>query len=113
MSKLPYKAILNSLFAYGKIKTTKARAKSSQGLAEKLISQAKTQTVSARRQLDKFLSHQNAANLFKDAKTVFSSRTSGFTRIVGLGSRLSDAANMVYLELIKDEVKAVEKTKDE
>lgn len=105
MSKLPHKAVLNSLFAHGKIQTTQARAKSAQSLAEKLISRAKTQTVSARRELAKFLVKGNADKLFSDAKNVYSQRSSGFTRITKIGDRFSDTAKMVWFELIKEEKK--------
>ncbi|MEK7565454.1 MAG: 50S ribosomal protein L17 [Patescibacteria group bacterium] len=102
MSKLPYKAILNSLFKHGKIQTTKARAKSVQSLAEKLISKAKTQTVFARRELEKFLVKENAEKLFSDAENVYAKRSSGFTRIIQLNDRFSDTAKIVRLELIKE-----------
>ncbi len=102
MSNLRYKAIVNSLFQYGKIKTTKAKAQSAQSLAEKLVTTAKQQTLAARRHLDKFLSEKTADKLFLEAKDLFSSRPSGFTRLTKIGARLSDTAQMVYLELIKD-----------
>ena len=105
MSKIPVKNLLNSLFTYGRIQTTSTNAKSVRSLAEKLITQAKLQSVNAHRKLHQNLNLAASQKLFSEAKDCYRSRTSGFTRIIKIGDRFSDTAPMVYLELIKDEIK--------
>lgn len=88
----------------GKIETTLALAKSVQGEIDKLINLAKKNSVNARRQVVKILGQ----DIFITGD--FSKRNSGYTRIIKLGQRFSDAAEMAILELI-DYKKPEEKTK--
>ena len=85
-----------------RITTTKAKAKAVKPEVEKLITLAKRGDLHARRQAlselsqDKFLVHK----LFEEIAPRYAERPGGYTRILKLGPRRSDATEMVYLELV-------------
>ncbi len=94
------------------IKTTLSRAKASRQTIEKLISLAKENTLFARRQAQKVLGEHKLVNiLFNEIGPRFSKRNSGFTRIIGLGKRRGDDAEMVIFELTEIKKKEVKKAK--
>jgi large subunit ribosomal protein L17 len=94
------------------IKTTLSRAKASRQVIEKLISLAKENTLFARRQAQKVLGeHKLVAILFNEIGPRFSKRSSGFTRIISLGKRRGDDAEMVIFELTEIKKKEVKKAK--
>jgi len=98
------------------IKTTLHRAKASRQMIEKLITLAKTNTLFARRQAQKVLGEHKLVNLlFNEIGPRFSKRSSGFTRIIGLGKRRGDNAEMVIFELTeikKKEAKKIQQAKE-
>ena len=98
------------------IKTTLHRAKAARQTVEKLITLAKTNTLFARRQAQKLLGEHKLVNLlFNEIGPRFSKRSSGFTRIIGLGKRRGDNAQMVILEFTeikKKEAKPVKHAKE-
>lgn len=97
-----------NLLTHGRIKTTKARAKESRKLVERLITLGKTGSLFSRRRAYDILSDRDLVmKLFKDVAPLFSARNSGYTRIIPLGFRRGDGADMVILELT--ERKIVEK----
>jgi large subunit ribosomal protein L17 len=90
-----------SLFKSGRITTTVQKAKEIRRLAEKMITLAKTGTLHARRQAIATLRQTDTvAELFSKVAPQHEDRTSGYTRIMRLGRRLGDAAEMCILELI-------------
>ncbi|MFA4853837.1 MAG: 50S ribosomal protein L17 [Candidatus Omnitrophota bacterium] len=94
------------------IKTTLHRAKASRQMIEKLITLAKTNTLFARRQAQKVLGEHKLVNLlFNEIGPRFSKRSSGFTRIIGLGKRRGDNAEMVIFELTEIKKKEAKKIK--
>jgi len=94
------------------IKTTLSRAKASRQTIEKLISLAKENTLFARRQAQEILGEHKLVNiLFNEIGPRFSKRSSGFTRIIGLGKRRGDDAEMVIFELTEIKKKEVKKAK--
>jgi len=99
------KALLTSLarelFLREKIKTTEAKAKEVAGFAEKQITKAKAQTVSARRRLAKNFSKPVVKKLVDEIAPKFKERKGGYTRIIKLGPRNSDGAKMAIIELVK------------
>ena len=96
-----FRALLEALFLHGAIKTTKAKAKVIKPQAEKLISLGKKGSLAARRQAHKILPKRRLVNsLFAEIAPKFKNKNSGFTRIIKLGRRLGDGAEMVKLELI-------------
>lgn len=99
--KALFRSLLVALFSHGTIKTTRAKAKAVAPQAEKLISLGRRGTLAARRQAAKALPRKQWINLlFDEIAPKFKNRNSGFTRIINLGRRLGDGAEMVRLELI-------------
>jgi large subunit ribosomal protein L17 len=90
------------LIEHERIKTTQAKAKAVKPEFERLITLAKRRDLHARRQAlsalgqDKFVVHK----LFEEIAPRYGSRNGGYTRIVKLGPRRSDSAEMVFLELV-------------
>ena len=90
------------LIEHERIKTTEAKAKAVKPEIEKLITLAKRGDLHARRQAlsalsqDKFAVHK----LFTEVAPRYADRPGGYTRILKLGPRRSDATEMVYLELV-------------
>ena len=90
------------LIEHERIRTTQPKAKALKPEFEKLITLAKRGDLHARRQAmaelnqDKFIVHK----LFEEIAPRYSSRPGGYTRIVKLGPRRSDSAEMVFLELV-------------
>jgi len=102
--------LIRQLFQYERIRTTRAKAEAVRGQAERLITLAKrgndgdeAQTVHARRLAAARLGDAQAVKkLFEDIAPRFENRQGGYTRMVKLGPRQGDAAEMVLLELIED-----------
>ena len=97
-----YKNLTVSVLRYERIKTTEAKAKEVRGRVEHVITLAKRGDLSARRAvISQFPNEPLVVNkLFDELATKYAERTSGFTRIVRLGQRLGDAAEIVQLELV-------------
>ncbi|TAM40807.1 50S ribosomal protein L17 [bacterium] len=110
------KSLARSLILAQSIKTTLHRAKAAHQMVEKLITLAKTNTLFARRQAQKLLGEHKLVNLlFNEIGPRFSKRSSGFTRIIPLGKRRGDNAEMVIFELTeikKKEAKAPKHAKE-
>ncbi len=101
----PRRALLRNLATsvvlYEKVKTTKAKAKAIQPIVERCVTQAKQGTLVARRQLLAFLTHKNAVQkMFDVLAPRYKERHGGYTRIVKIGRRLGDAAEMVQIEFV-------------
>lgn len=89
-----------NLLKYQRIKTTKAKAKRTQALAERLITLGKQNMLQSHRQAFKILDDRVAVtNLFSQIGPLFKNKSSGFSRIFGLSPRRGDGAEMVLLEL--------------
>ncbi|HEV3407310.1 MAG TPA: 50S ribosomal protein L17 [Gaiellaceae bacterium] len=96
-----YANLAVALFDHGRIKTTEAKAKEVRPLAEQMITLGKRGDVSAHRQAVAFLRSKPIAHkLFAEIAPRFADRPGGYTRIVKIGPRSGDAAEMVYLELV-------------
>ncbi|MFH1190734.1 MAG: 50S ribosomal protein L17 [Candidatus Omnitrophota bacterium] len=94
------------------IRTTLTRAKASKQMIEKLVTLGKKNTLFARRQAQKVLGEHKLVNLlFNDIAPRFANRNSGFTRIMGLGKRRGDNAEMVIFEFTVLKVKEAKKVK--
>jgi large subunit ribosomal protein L17 len=99
--KALYANLTASLIEHGRIKTTVAKAKEVRPVAEEMITLGRRGDVPARRQALKFLRSQDVVHkLFSDVGPRFSDRAGGYSRIVKLGPRQGDAAEMAYLELV-------------
>ena len=99
--KALYANLTASLIEHGRIKTTVAKAKEVRPVAEEMITLGRRGDVPARRQALKFLRSQDVVHkLFSDVGPRFADRDGGYSRIVRIGPRLGDAAELVYLELV-------------
>src|ERR671936_817641 len=96
-----YANLAGSLIEHGRIKTTEAKAKAVKPFAEQMITLGKRGDLAARRQaIAKLRSQDVVPVLFSEVAPGFTERPGGYTRIVKLGPRAGDAAEMVYLELV-------------
>lgn len=97
--------MVRSLIEHERIETIKARAKEVRRLAESVITLTKDDTVASRRHAFSVLGDRDMVmKLFKETGPLFKSRTSGFTRIIPIGFRKGDGADMVILELTEKTV---------
>lgn len=99
--KALHRNMVTSLFRYGRIRTTKAKAQAVRRSAEKLITRAKVDTVHNRRIVSSRLFDEGiVAKLFTDIAQRMKERPGGYTRIIKLGERQGDASEVVILELV-------------
>ena len=99
--KALYSNLAGALLEHGRIQTTEAKAKAVKPFAEKMITLGKRGDLSARRKaLSELRSPDVVSHLFSEDAPRFAERPGGYTRIVKLGQRQGDAAEMVYLELV-------------
>ncbi|MHB8806072.1 MAG: 50S ribosomal protein L17 [Anaerolineaceae bacterium] len=105
--------LIKQLFTHDKIKTTRAKAQAIRGEAEKLITVAKNSSKGS--EIDKVNARRLAASKLNNAAAVkrlfdniaprFEDRNGGYTRVIKLGPRKGDDAEMVLLELVENEKK--------
>ena len=99
--KALYANLAGALIEHGRIKTTEAKAKEVRPIAEQLITLARRGDLSARRRAIAYLRSADVVHrLFTDVAPRFAERPGGYSRIVKLGPRPGDAAEMAYLELV-------------
>jgi large subunit ribosomal protein L17 len=118
--------LVQSLFEHGRVKTTLPKAKEVQGFAEKLITMARTGTLTARRRVIAALQDRRVVDsnqdfilndkgnavtviqrLFNEVAPRYKGRSGGYTRITKLAKwRIGDGGSLVQLELISDDQKA-------
>ena len=111
------KALLRSLvtffFQKERIRTTLSKAKATRPIAEKMITLAKTNSLHTRRQALQYIYNKDAVKkLFEDIGPRFTERPGGYTRIIKLGPRAGDGAEMAILELVGSEFKKKDKKKE-
>ncbi|HLE15807.1 MAG TPA: 50S ribosomal protein L17 [Anaerolineales bacterium] len=102
--------LITQLFTHERIRTTRAKAEAVRGQAERLITLAKrgndageAKMVHARRLAAARLSNPEVVRkLFDEIAPRFEDRPGGYTRMLKLGPRVGDAAEMVLLELVED-----------
>ena len=99
------KAMLRAMVTYllenGQIKTTLSRAKEVAPLAEKMITLSKKNDLAAYRQALAFITKEDVAHkLFTEMNQKYMSRDGGYTRIVRMGPRKGDAAEMAIIQLV-------------
>ena len=97
-----YRNLTVSVLRYERIKTTEAKAKEVRGRVERMITLAKRGDLTARRAvIAEFPNEPLVINkLFDEIAPKYADRTSGYTRIVRIGERRGDAAEIVQLELV-------------
>jgi large subunit ribosomal protein L17 len=99
--ELMLRNLASSILLYEKVKTTKAKALAVRTLVERSITAAKVGDLNARRGLIKVLLQKNAVKKTLEVLGVrYKTRPGGYTRIVKLGARQGDGAQMVQIELV-------------
>jgi len=103
--KAPREALLRNLAAsvilYEKVTTTQAKAKAVKPLVEKAITKGKTPTLASRRTLMSFFYTEHPVKkIFEVLGPRYQNRAGGYTRIIKLGPRKNDGADMVQIELV-------------
>ncbi len=97
--------LVASLFLHGKIETTYTRAKAAQRLAERLITEAKENTVAAHRLVAQSIPNplrRSVVNkLFKEIAPRYEGRSGGYTRVIKASVRKGDAAQEAVLMLVE------------
>jgi large subunit ribosomal protein L17 len=101
------RAMLNnmatSLFEHGRVITTEAKAKELRPFAEKLITLARRGDLHARRLVErKIKSRETLSRLFSEIGPRFAARPGGYTRILKLGHRAGDGADVARIELLSE-----------
>jgi large subunit ribosomal protein L17 len=92
---------VSSLFEHGKIETTVTRAKETKRMADKMITLGKRGDLHARRQALAYIYNENIVKkLFDEIAPNYSDRKGGYTRIVRIGPRNGDGAEMAIVELL-------------
>lgn len=93
--------LVTSLFRDERIKTTETRAKEVKSIAEKLVTDAKQGDLAARRRALAYIYEEEVVRkLFDKIAPKYAERPGGYTRIVKVGYRRGDAAEMVLLEFV-------------
>ena len=108
--KALYSNLAGALIEHGRIRTTVTKAKAVKPLAEQMITLGRRGDLHARRQATSFLRSRDVVHkLFAEVAPLFKDRPGGYTRIVKIGPRPGDSAEMAYLELVDEEYVAKER----
>jgi large subunit ribosomal protein L17 len=106
------RSLVTSFLEKERIRTTLAKAKATRPLAEKMITLGKKNSLHSRRLALRFLYKREVVKkLFDEIGPRFSERPGGYTRIIKVGPRAGDGAEMAILELVGTEFKKKEKKK--
>ena len=100
------RGMVTLLLENGKIETTLTRAKEVRSMAEKMITLGKKNTLASRRAALAYITKEDVVTkLFSEIAPAYANRNGGYTRILKLGPRRGDAAEMAIVALVeKDEV---------
>lgn len=97
-----FRSLMRSLVLEGRIKTTEAKAKSVKAEIEKLVTKAKNSGEKARRDILKYLPHDDVVSkIISEIAPLYKTRPGGYTRIIRLSSRKKDNAPMVMMEWVE------------
>ncbi len=93
--------LTTQLLEYGKIETTLSRAKEVRCMAEKMITLGKTNTLHTRRQALGYITKEDVVTkVFAEIAPKYAERNGGYTRIMKMGPRRGDAAEVAIIELV-------------
>ena len=96
-----HKALATALVEHEKIKTTLAKAKSLSAFTDKLVTKAKKGDLASEKIIRHYLGERAAKKLIKEIGSKLKDKKGGYTRILRLGRRLSDGAEMAQIEFTK------------
>ena len=106
--------LVTNVIEHERIKTTVTRAKAARPLVERMITLGKRDTLATRRRAAAFLMTPSATQkLFADIAPRFTDRAGGYTRIIHVGFRVGDGANLAILELLGSKLRKKERKKDQ
>ncbi len=95
------RSLAESVILYEKVKTTAAKAKAVRPLVEKMITVGKTNTLTSRRKLQSFFYTENSVKkILEVLGPRFKERKGGYTRIIKIGPRKGDGAQVAQIELV-------------
>ena len=95
------RAMVTFLLEKGSIETTVTRAKEVRSMTEKMITMAKKNTLHSKRQAHAFVTKEDVVKkLFDEVAPKYKERPGGYTRIIRIGPRRGDAAEMAIIELV-------------
>jgi large subunit ribosomal protein L17 len=99
--KMMMRNLATSLFLHGRVETTTAKAKELRRFAEPLITRAKRGDLHARRLVARYVTDDTAiTRLFTEIGPRYRERPGGYTRVLHLGHRPGDAADIAIIELV-------------
>ena len=99
--------LVTSLLEHGRLMTTLPKAKEIRPLAEKMITLGKRDTLAARRQVHSYLlKDATAQKVFSAIAPKFADRNGGYSRIIKLGNRKGDGADLAIIELLGSDLSA-------
>ena len=99
--KAMLRSMVTDLLEHGKITTTVTRAKEVSAMAEKMITLGKAGDLHSKRQVFSYVTRESVANkLFNEIAPEYEGRNGGYTRIVKIGPRRGDAAEMAVIQLV-------------
>jgi large subunit ribosomal protein L17 len=97
-----FRNLVADLFRYSKVVTTEAKAREIRGLAEKIITLGKDNTLSSRRRALSYITDKNLVDkIFTEVAPKYAQRPGGYTRLLKLGHRPGDGAPTCKLELVE------------
>ena len=95
------RAMVTFLLEKGKIETTVTRAKEVRALADQMITLGKQNNLHAKRQVFSFVTKESVANkLFNEIVPKYETKNGGYTRVIKIGPRRGDSAEMAIIELV-------------
>lgn len=95
------KGLVTILLEKGKLETTVTRAKEVSALADKMVTLGKANTLAARRQALAFITREDVVvKLFDSIAPLYTERNGGYTRVLKLGPRRGDGAEMALIEMV-------------
>ena len=96
------KGLVTYLLENGRLETTVYRAKEVRALTDKMITLGKKNTLAAKRQALAFITKEEVVvKLFNEIAPSYADRTGGYTRVLKIGPRRGDGAEMAIIELVK------------
>lgn len=95
------RAMVTYLFENGKIETTVTRAKEVRSMAEKMVTLGKKEDLHSKRQVFSYITKETVAKkVIDEYASKYADRNGGYTRIIKIGARRGDAAEMAIIELV-------------
>lgn len=99
--KALFKSLMSALIIHERIETTEQKAKSVKGLVEKLVTKARKNEPQSRNAIASYLTPEATERLITTVAPRFATRPGGYTRLVRLGRRFNDNADMVIMEWVE------------